>query len=219
MGAQTQNMKVSLNRICGLTHQLCLPSAPFYSLFICLSLFLCILSYHPLPLLSQFHSFTFSPPLSGRVYLFLIKVMSQWVDASRASNTLRQFVSAHVTFQTGSVSLSRVLWTMSHWCPSVLSHYHTSAPFTDNYNEFKQSKKVRHSLNAITGCVRTENAHTNMHLCATGWESKRKMLIYHATRVQDLLLPNLTLKQDKSWIHLHSLRICSNTVFENLSHT
>lgn len=94
-----------------------------YSLFICLSLFLCILSYLPLPLLSRFHSFTFSPPLSGHVYRFLIKVMSQWVDASRASNTLRQFVSAHVTFQTGSVSLSRVLWTMSHWCPSVLSHY------------------------------------------------------------------------------------------------
>lgn len=137
----------------------------FLSLFICLSLSLCILSYLPLPLLSQFHSFTVSPPLSGRVYLFLIKVMSQWVDATRASNTLRQFVSAHVTFQTGSVSLSRVLWTMSHWCPSVLSHYHTSAPFTDNYNEFKQSKKVRHSLNAITGCVRTENTHTHKRIC------------------------------------------------------
>lgn len=136
-----------------------------YSLFICLSLFLCILSYLPLPLLSRFHSFTFSPPLSGHVYRFLIKVMSQWVDARRASNTLRQFVSAHVTFQTGSVSLSRVLWTISHWCLSVLSHYHTSAPFTDNYNEFIQSKKVRHSLNAITECVRTEHTHTQTCTC------------------------------------------------------
>lgn len=141
---------------------LCLSSFLPNSLFICLFLSLCILSY--LALLSRFHSFPFSPSLSGRVYLFLIKVMSQWVDATRASNTLRQFVSAHVTFQTGSVSLSWVLWTMSHWCPSVLSHYQTSAPFTDNYNEFKQSKKVRHSLNAITGCVRTENTHTHKHV-------------------------------------------------------
>lgn len=161
--------KSILNRTWGLIHQaIGLTSSFSNSLFICLSLSFCILSYLPLPLLYRFHSFTFSPLLSGRVYLFLIKVMSQWVDATRASNTLRQFVSAHVTFQTGSVSLSRVLWTMSHWCPSVLSHYHTSAPFTDNYNEFKQSKKVRHSLNAITGCVRTENTHTNMYLCTTG---------------------------------------------------
>lgn len=189
----------------------------FLSLFICLSLSLCILSYLPLPLLSQFHSFTVSPPLSGRVYLFLIKVMSQWVDATRASNTLRQFVSAHVTFQTGSVSLSRVLWTMSHWCPSVLSHYHTSAPFTDNYNEFKQSKKVRHSLNAITGCVRTENTHThtNIFVCYRVREQAENVRFSCNTCHRPTLTQSDTGTGQDKFIKLNSSRqlICRNTVF------
>ncbi len=83
---------------------------------------------------------------------------------------------SHVT--TSGCSLCQRTWhssqAQSHWagfmnhlslCPSVLSHYQTSAPFTDNYNEFKPSKKVRHSLNAITGCVRTENTHIQTCIC------------------------------------------------------
>lgn len=133
-------------------------------------------------------------PRLNSLTVWLIKAMSQWRDATRASNQHRQFVSAHVTFQTGSVSFSLAIWTMSYWClscPHTATLAHHSLTITMSLNRVRKCVILLMQLQHV--CAQK---HMHKHIFVrfgAVWDRERKMLICHATRVPDLPLFNLAL--------------------------
>ncbi len=122
---------------------------------------------------------------------------------------------SHVT--TSGCSLCQRTWhssqAQSHWAgfyePSLIN-----VPLSSLITRLvHHSLTITMSLNRVRKCVillmqlqdvyAQKHTYTNMYLYATGWESERKMIIYHATcPMQATLTQSDTgTGQDKRWIH------------------